>query len=179
MKVQIGVLNPLSFIWQGVFVFRIIFSVINNISIHMNINILDKIDTFLSEVRIVRFVTLPKDKITKQDIRNLEIILDRMFKSLDIDIEFTHHFIDRVNDKRNGKHITIDELQDVFNKTYNKLGNKLSHMKNIEAVLHDIQNDINVPFVLKYNKNDSILELISKTVMRKKNFKTKNKKYNV
>lgn len=140
--------------------------------------ILDKIQYILDEASIVRFIQLQdQNKVTKQDLKNLEIVLDRLFNSIDIDIEFTKHFLDRVNDKRNGKHITIQELQDIFNKTYNKCIKSISKMKNAEAVLHDIQSDINIPFILKH-KNGKI-ELISKTVMRKKNFKTSNRKCNV
>jgi hypothetical protein len=133
---------------------------------------------YLTEVRIVRFVDIPKDeRVSSTDLKQLEIVLDRLFSSLNIDIEFTKHFLDRVNDERNGKHITIKELQEIFNKTYQKCASSLSKMKNMEAVLHDVQSDINIPFVLKYNNGK--IELISKTIMRKKNFRTPNRKCNV
>ena len=145
----------------------------------MDTSITDKIQRYIDEAKIIKYINIPKEKVTSKDLKHLEIILDSMFKTYNIDIEFTKHFLDRVNDKRNGKDITIEELQDVFNKTYNKFASKFSHMKNIEAVLHDIQNDINVPFILKYNKKNNMMELVSKTVMRKKNFMTRDRKYNV
>ena len=43
-----------------------------------------------------------------------------------------------------------------------------------EAVLKDMQTDINMPFVLKYDKRNQEFELVAKTVMRKKGFKTSN-----
>jgi hypothetical protein len=39
-----------------------------------------------------------------------------------------------------------------------------------EAVLNDMQTDINMPFVLKWDGKE--LDLIAKTVMRKQNFGT-------
>jgi len=140
--------------------------------------VLRKIQRFLDEVRIVRFVDLKdQENVTKQDLKQLEIVLDRLFSSYNIDIEFTKHFLDRVNDKRNGKHITIEELRDIFNKAYTKCAGSLSKMKNIEAVLHDVQSDVNIPFILKYNNGK--IELVSKTIMRKKNFRTSDRKCNV
>ena len=120
------------------------------------------------------------EEITKQDLKQLEIILDRLFKSLNIDIEFTKHFLDRVNDRRNKKPITFGELQELFSKTYRKYANILKTLPDgTEAVLHDIQTDINVPFVLDINMGTHMIDLISKTVMRKKGFKTYNRKYNL
>jgi len=140
--------------------------------------VLRKIQEFLDEVKIVRFIDLKdQKKVTKQDLKQLEIVLDRLFSTLNIDIWFTKHFLDRVNDKRNGKHITIEELKHIFDKVYTKCASSLSKMDNMEAVLHDVQSDINIPIVLKYNNGK--LELVSKTIMRKKNFRTTDRKCNV
>jgi hypothetical protein len=43
-----------------------------------------------------------------------------------------------------------------------------------EAVLNDMQTDINMPFVLKWDGKE--LDLVAKTVMRKSNFATSNPK---
>ena len=42
-----------------------------------------------------------------------------------------------------------------------------------------MQSDINMPFVLKWDRNAEQLDLIAKTVMRKKNFMTSNQKLTV
>ena len=42
-----------------------------------------------------------------------------------------------------------------------------------EAVLKDMQTDINMPFVLKYDKRNQEFELVAKTVMRKKGVQDK------
>ena len=48
-----------------------------------------------------------------------------------------------------------------------------------EAVIHDMKTDVNMPFVLKYDSKNKELDLVAKTVMRKKNFATPNKKLEV
>lgn len=129
---------------------------------------------------------MPEKEITKKELNDLERELDKLWDKVGIDIEFTRHFFDRVNDTRNQKQITISELEDIFRKTFKKHGKKISNNvfkvkteKEIEAILEDINTNINIPFVLQWNARKEELELISKTVMRKKNFKSSNKKFRV
>jgi len=120
------------------------------------------------------------EKLAQTDIDRLEVLIDKLFKSLNIDVEFTRHFVDRANDNRNKRDITTPELAELFGATYKKFGKKLSNLSDsTEAVLNDIRSDINIPFVIKLNKKSGMLELIAKTVMRKPNFKTSNTKYKV
>lgn len=144
-----------------------------------------KLQMLIAEAaKIIGKIQLPPDpdkgKVSKQDLNSLEKVLDNLFKSANIDIEFTKHFLDRVNDPRNKKQIDIPELQRLFTKTHSKYGKQIAVMGDkAEAVLNDIQTDINLPFVLQWNKKSRMIELISKTVMRKKNFKTPDKKLKV
>ena len=116
-------------------------------------------------------------KISKEQLNGLEKTLDALFKNLDIDIEFTKHFFDRVNDPRNKRDITIAELGLLFRKTYARYGEKLKQYGDrYEAVLDDLQTDINVPFVLQWNRKSGMIDLVSKTVMRKKNFLTRDER---
>ena len=46
-------------------------------------------------------------EVRKSDLDQLERYADRLFASLGIDVEFTKHFLDRVNDERNVKQITV------------------------------------------------------------------------
>lgn len=48
-----------------------------------------------------------------------------------------------------------------------------------EAVMKDLQTDINMPFALRWDRDNNELDLIVKTVMRKKDFKTSNKEFPV
>ena len=111
-------------------------------------------------------------KITQSDIDQIEKYADRLFASLKIDIEFTRHFMDRVNDARNIKQITVAELIRLFKQAYRRYGKKISKMPDdANAVINDMKTDINMPFVIDIGDKGA-MELIAKTVMRKKNFST-------
>jgi len=111
--------------------------------------------------------------ITKSDLDQVEKYADKLFAKVGIDVEFTRHFLDRVNDERNKKQITSAELTRLFKQTFSKHGKKIPSMgPDAEAVIKDMKTDINMPFVLNYKNGE--LELVAKTIMRKKNFKTPN-----
>lgn len=112
--------------------------------------------------------------ITRAQLDALERVADKVFGKLGIDIEFTHHFLDRVNDERNQKQITIRELGQLFAKEYQRWGGTISGMAvDAQAVMKDLSSAINIPFVL--NKDGKEKDLVAKTVMRKKNFTTPDK----
>ena len=117
-----------------------------------------------------------REQVSKSDLDGVEKFADRLFAKVGIDVEFTRHFLDRVNDERNKKQITTAELTRLFKQTYNKHGKKIPQLgPDAEAVLKDMRTDINMPFVLNKTKGGE-LELVAKTVMRKKNFKSSNTK---
>jgi len=114
-------------------------------------------------------------KLSKNDLNGVEKYADRLYAAAGIDVEFTRHFLDRVNDARNKKQITVAELIRMFKQSYKKFGKKIAKLgPDAEAVLNDMQTDINMPFVLKWDGKE--LDLIAKTVMRKPNFATSNPK---
>ena len=120
------------------------------------------------------------EEVSQSQLKELEKYLDQLFKILNVDVSFTKHFLDRVNDSRNGKPITVDELQLLFKKTIQKYGKKIPALgPDAEAVLNDMQTQINLPFVLKWDRDSEELDLVAKTVMRKKNFMTHNQKFTV
>jgi hypothetical protein len=120
------------------------------------------------------------EEVSSSQLKDLETYLDKLFDVLGIDISFTRHFLDRVNDPRNGKPITTDELQLLFRKAIQKYGKKIPALgPDAEAVLNDMQSQINLPFVLKWDSQNQELDLVAKTVMRKKNFMTTNQKLTV
>lgn len=118
--------------------------------------------------------------VTRQELVQLEQMLDKMYASLGIDVEFTRHFLDRVNDPRNQKQITISELAKLFKEQYHKHGKRIAQLgPDAQAVLKDLSTNVNLPFVLDWNRQSQELELIAKTVMRKKNFRTSNQEFTV
>ena len=126
------------------------------------------------------FTTFLNENITQKQLNAIESYADRLFRAVDIDVEFTRHFIDRVNDSRNKKQITQSELIRLFKQTYKKHGTQIPQMGDeAQAVIRDMQTDINMPFVLAYDNRNKELDLVAKTIMRKKGFKTSNKKLDI
>lgn len=110
-------------------------------------------------------------RVTATDLRQLESYLDQVWSKLGVDVSFGQHFLDRVNDPRNHQPITLAELQKLFIATYQKYGRDLVRSfdgKDIEGVLRDVATAVNTPFILKWDGQQ--LNLVAKTVMRKKGF---------
>ena len=119
--------------------------------------------------------------VTRDELNILVRYLDRLWERImpasgiktDLDTRFSSHFLDRVNDDRNNKQITLVELGALFKKAYETYGKKIVSMgPNHEAVLKDMRSDVNIPFVLTWDRDSNNLELIAKTVMRKRGFKS-------
>ena len=118
--------------------------------------------------------------VTAVDIQQLEAFADRIFANVGIDVEFTKHFKDRVNSERNAKPIVPAELTRLFKQERKRYGKPIAQMgPDSEAVMRDLQTDINVPFALVLDRDNDELDLIAKTVMRKKDFTTPNKVFAV
>ena len=117
--------------------------------------------------------------VSKKDLDQVEKYADRLFAAVGIDVEFTRHFLDRVNDERNKKPISTAELIRLFRLSYKKHGKRIPKLgAKAQAVIHDMETDINMPFVLNIDRKGE-LDLVAKTVMRKKDFKTSNTKLQV
>jgi hypothetical protein len=110
------------------------------------------------------------EEISQKQINDLEKFADRLLAKFDIDVEFTRHFIDRVNDYRNSPEITISELQKLFKKIHKAKGEKIKKYANMEVVLKDLQSDLNIPVVVRYKNGE--FEVTNKTIMRKRKFHT-------
>lgn len=123
-----------------------------------------------------KFMTEDEDRptvVTQAMLDKLEQYLDALFGKLDMDVEFTRHFLDRVNDPRNKQQITLKELAILFKDAYTKYGKRIAQMgPDAEAVIKDMRSDVNVPFVLNWDPQNQELDLVAKTVMRKKDFRT-------
>lgn len=129
---------------------------------------------------MVNFKEFIKEEVTKKDLDGVERFADKLFAAVGIDVNFTKHFLDRVNDERNKKPINTAELTRLFKQTYRKHGKKIPKLgDDAQAVIHDMETDINMPFVLKYDNRSQEFDLVAKTIMRKKNFMTSNQKLEV
>ena len=115
-------------------------------------------------------VELISEDVDQKQLNDLEKFGDRLLKKFNIDIEFTRHFADRMNDTRNKPAIKVTELQRLFKKIAKNKGKGVKQHGDAEAVLKDMQSDLNLPVVVNYK--DGEFEMVNKTIMRKKNFKT-------
>ena len=127
---------------------------------------------------MIKLKDLLIEDISMSQLNQVEKHLDKVWAKVGIDVEFTRHFHDRVNDARNGKPINTAELLRIYKQIYKRYGKPISQLsKGTEILLKDMSTDINVPVVLRWNGRE--LEMIAKTVMRKKNFKSRTRKYSI
>ena len=109
-----------------------------------------------------------------QQLKDLETFADRLLNKYGVDIEFTKHFGERMSDERNKPCIKLSELQQFFKKLEKQKASKIKQHGEGQAVLVDIQKDLNLPVVI--DMMGDTLEVRMKTIMRKKNFQTPNEK---
>ena len=115
------------------------------------------------------------ESISKVELQQIEDFADAIFATVGIDIEFTKHFLYRLNSRRNKDDIQVSELTSLFNETYVKHGRAIKSLgDNAQAVLKDLQKKLNMPFVLEWDSKSGMFVLTAKTIMRKDNFKTTN-----
>lgn len=118
------------------------------------------------------------EEVSQTQLDDVEKFADRLFAKIGIDVSFTRHFIERMNDERNGKDVSAAELIRIFKKEYEKYGKDVESLDdNMEAVFMDLSSDLNLPFVIKDRRNGK--ELIAKTIMRKPEFKTNDQTYKI
>jgi hypothetical protein len=91
-----------------------------------------------------------------------------------IDIDFAKpHFFDQVNNKRNIKDITPEELEAFFSRLAKKKEAFIDFLnRHTELVVKDRNTKINIPFIADTNPEGEIDKAIAKTVYRKQDFVT-------
>ena len=118
--------------------------------------------------------------IKSYELQHLNELIDGVFRRIGISVTFTKHFIDRINDDRNGEPITIEELAHLFAKEYKQWGREIIALGDrAQAVMTDLGSDINIPFALERDPRTRRWVLIAKTAMRKPDFKTVDRKFEV
>ena len=105
------------------------------------------------------------EEMTSSELSSIERYADAELDP--VDVEFGNHFFDRLNDPRNGKEITPDELISFFNRLAKKKDAFIAFIKKYqEFVVKDRNSSINIPFTSQVN------QAIAKTIMRKPGFMT-------
>lgn len=113
------------------------------------------------------------NEIPMGDLKQIDTFADKKLNPMDV-VLTGKHFFDRLNDPRNGKEVTNAELIGFFK----RLGKKKSEFVDFlnqynQVVATDDRTNLNIPFMKQANK------AIAKTVMRKKDFKTSDKKLDI
>lgn len=112
--------------------------------------------------------------ISWDELKRLQVWMNKLWNTLHLDIAFTKHFFDRVNDARNKTQITIKELISMLKREFEKFGNKMKFMKpGAEVLLRSMESDINIPVHFQWDASRKMMDVVAKTVMRKKHFLTR------
>ena len=116
---------------------------------------------------------VPINEIPMADLQKIDTFADKKLNPMDVVIT-DKHFFDRLNDPRNGKEISAAELIGFFKRLSKKKSEFVEFLNQYNSIVAtDDRTNINIPFMKKANK------AIAKTVMRKKDFKTPDKKLDI
>ena len=118
--------------------------------------------------------------VSQQVLDQVEAYADKLFGKVGVNVEFTRHFLDRLNDERGQqKPITSAELIKLFREVFRRHGKEIANLPNeTQSVIKDMSTDINMPFVFNWTKGGRA-DLVAKTILRKADFKTSNKEFKV
>jgi len=106
--------------------------------------------------------------ITRQELTQVKQSLAKFYSTIGMDIQFSNHFLERCNDPRNGKEISVAEVIRLFREEFKTYGNKLSSLgPDAHGVLMDLGTHLNVSFVINYDYRTRTLDLVAKNIMRK------------
>lgn len=118
------------------------------------------------------------EDITPQELYTVERFANDLFNKLGVDVQFSAHFVQRVNDPRNKPGIYVDDLIDMFRKEYQQHGKDLAQLPGeAQGVLRDAFTKLNLPFVITQRYGGKTL--LAKSTMRKKVFGTTSKMFTV
>ena len=116
---------------------------------------------------------LSQEPITRVQLNIIEKALDKLFSDVGVNLEFTKHFLERLNDSRNKNQINVQELTKIYKQVHDKYGEKLGHATKgelVDNIIKSVSTMINVPIALTYDRKNDEVVMTMKTVMRKKNF---------
>ena len=116
---------------------------------------------------------VPINEIPMGDLQKIDQFADKKLNPVDV-VLTDKHFFDRLNDPRNGKEISQAELIGFFKRLSKKKKEFVEFLNQYNSLVAvDDRTNINIPFMKQANK------AIAKTVMRKKDFKTPDKKLDI
>jgi hypothetical protein len=128
---------------------------------------------WVSDLKMNKIDESTINEIPMGDLEKIDTFADKQLNPLDI-VLTGRHFFDRLNDPRNGKEISNAELIGFFKRLSKKKKEFVEFLQTYNTlVATDDKTNINIPFMKQSNK------AIAKTIMRKKDFKTPDKKLDI
>ena len=115
---------------------------------------------------------LIENYITRDELKQIEPVIDRFFKRFGIDVDFQGkftHFIERLNDPRNEGTIRLDDLENLFKDLSDEYGQEIVQQfqqNKPTAITSDYQFDvpIHMPFQLEFDRSLGQIKLIPRTI---------------
>jgi len=115
---------------------------------------------------------ISENYITRDELAQIEPIVDRFFKRHGIDVDFQGkftHFIERLNDPRNEGTIRLEDLENLFRDLSDEYGEKIVQQfqsGNPTAVESDYQFDVplHMPFQLEFDRQKGQIKLIPRAI---------------
>jgi hypothetical protein len=128
---------------------------------------------WVSDLKMNKIEESTINEIPMGDLQKIDQFADKKLNPVDV-VLTDKHFFDRLNDPRNGKEISQAELIGFFKRLSKKKKEFVEFLNQYNSLVAvDDRTNINIPFMKQANK------AIAKTVMRKKDFKTPDKKLDI
>jgi hypothetical protein len=124
-----------------------------------------------------KIIRRPKQKIFEDaavsfSFNNIDTVkkyLRALFGKIGLGFDFSGHFTERMNDKRNQPPINMQEMLNFFVRLYQQKRDTISRFKvGDEFLVTDLKSNLNVPLAFKGGGNSNFLRAI--TIIRKKGF---------
>lgn len=108
------------------------------------------------------------EALSNGQLKQLEKYLDDLFKELNVDVNFSKHFLERVNDVRNkDEPITLAQLRNTFRENMREHKSQIKGLHdNEDAHFLKVSERLNIPFTIKRDAKGE-LDLVAKTVVRR------------
>ena len=114
-------------------------------------------------------------EMSMQELRTAESLIERFFRDLNIDVQWSKHFVVRVLDGGREENVTVPELAEAFAKMKRKYGQQLQQAReqgrDFLAVLQDLGTKLNIVFDIDFHPGSQALPhkyvLHGITLMRK------------
>ncbi len=126
---------------------------------------------------LVEDIEFLNEKISVVSVKKIEKYIGDLFSALNIDFEYCNNFFAEVNTKRNDDSVTNSELIRLFNTRFNAVLKTFNG--DVQKVVEEMSVDINVPFILVWNQESEELNLMAKTITKKRGFKAFSQKLTV